>query len=279
MPTKAQIISDILILGTRFSRTDETRLDEDYIGFKIDQIRVQEIIKEYNFTGVIDQNWLMDFGIIPLYNVNFSDDKTVTHCACDIMKAKIPSIINLTAIGEGNLDLGLKVLSACGTKEYFAYPLEMWRNIPSEHVRSKFNYYQRFGNSIYVNKKVNYLRFYGIPETTDGLFIKNTLPVLSGYIKVGISYTVNSASVTYNGNTYLKNQTFVGVLGVSTYTGSGLVNYANQMAPMTNTDPYPVSSHMARLIVLEFMTKELGIEKQQVADVQDDSIDDVKKQG
>jgi len=62
MPTKKQIIDDIIILATRFGVTDDTRLDETYIGFKVEQIRASKIIEEYNYTGIIDQNWLVDFG-------------------------------------------------------------------------------------------------------------------------------------------------------------------------------------------------------------------------
>lgn len=279
MPTKKQIIDDIIILATRFSVTDDTRLDETYIGFKIEQIRASKIIEEYNFTGVIDQNWLVDFGTLDLYPVNFADDPNITHCACDIMKFKLPvPVINLTALGEGNLDLGLKVISACGTKQYTPFPLERWRMIPPEHVRSLFNYYSRIGTQMgYVNRNVKHLRFIGIPETTEGLYIKNTLPVNSGEIKAGVSYTVHTNTITYNGTIYLSNQSFVGVAGVTSFTGGGTLYYTNFESPFLETDPYPISSHLARLIVIEFLTQELAIEEKQISDLQNDSADDAKK--
>lgn len=71
MLTRKQIVDDIIILHTRFSESDDSRIDEDYLAFKIEQARVSEIIKEYNVTGVIDQNWLVDFGIYNLSKVNF----------------------------------------------------------------------------------------------------------------------------------------------------------------------------------------------------------------
>jgi uncharacterized protein with GYD domain len=74
MPTKKQIVDDILILLERFSRTDDSRVDETWVGFKVEQTRVSEILKEYNVTGVIDQNWLVDFGIYDLTKVNIADD-------------------------------------------------------------------------------------------------------------------------------------------------------------------------------------------------------------
>lgn len=279
--TKKQIVDDILTLATRFSQTDDTRLDEDYLAYKVEQARVSEIIKEYNVTGIIDQNWLLDFGIYDLTKVNFADDPNVTSCACDIMKAEIPSVMNLTSLGDGNLDLGLKVISACGKTDYTYYPLEAWRLIPKEHVRSKFHYYQRFGNKIYVNKLVNSLRFIGIPETTDGLIIKKTLPVISGSVKAGVTYIVKggSGSLTYNGVIYLPTNTFVGVTGITIFTASGSCQlfYNNFEVAMTENDPYPVSAHLARQIVISILTTELQIERQQVADVVNDSADDALK--
>ena len=280
MITRKQIVDSILILMTKFSRTDETRLDENYLAFLVEEARVTEIINEYNATGVIDQNWLIDFGIIDLTKVNFADDPNVDFCSCDIMKAEIPSVMNLTALGEGNLDLGLKVISACGSTNYTMFPLERWRMIPKEHVRSKFYYYQRFGNIIYVNKLVNSLRFYGIPETTEGLIVKKTLPIASGNLKSGYVYMVKGSAgiVTYDGVNYLPGQTFT-ANSVTTYvaTGDCKVYYNNFEYTMTDTDQYPVSAHLARQIVISVISTELNIERQQVTDVVNDSADDVLK--
>ena len=278
MPTKKQLIDDVLILHERFSRSDDSRVDETWVGYKVEQARVSEILKEYNVTKVIDQNWLVDFGIHSLTKVNFSDDPIVDFCACDIMKAEIPEVINLTYLGDGNLDLGLRVISACGKTTYTAYPIEAWRMIPKEHVRSMFHYYQRFGTTIYVNKLINNLRFFGIPATTEGLMIKKTLPVISGGIKSGYSYTVKGITglVVYDGVNYLPNDTFTGTATTTfTASGSSQVFYTNYEVEMTENDPYPVSAHLARQIVISILTTEFQIEKQQVVDVLNDSADDV----
>jgi len=278
--TRKKIVDSILILAERFSRSDDSRIDETYLADLVEKVRVSEILKEYNTTLVIDQNWLVDFGLYELTKVNFADDAIVTWCSCDIMKAEIPSVINLTQLGDGNMDLGLKVLSACGKTSYTAYPLEMWRDIPSEHVRSKFGYYQRFGNIIYVNKLVKNLRFFGIPESTDGLIIKKTLPVISGSIKSGYVYMVKgtTGTVTYNGIVYMPNQTFTGT-ATATFTASGnsQVFYNDYQVEMTENDPYPVSAHLARQIIISILTTELQIEKQQDIDKLNDSVDDVVK--
>ena len=278
--TRKNIVDLILILATKFRESDDSRFDEDALAAMVENARVTEIINEYNDTGIIDQNWLLDFGIYSLTRINFADDPIVDFCSCDIMKAEIPSVMNLTALGEGNLDLGLKVLSACGTKEYSYYSIEFWKNLPKEHTRSKFSYYQRFGNDIYVNKLVNNLRFIGIPETTEGLMIKKTLPVISGSIKTGIVYIVKgTGGLNYNSVFYLPNQTFTGVSGVSVFTATGTAQafYNNYEVEMTENDRYPVSAHLARQIIISILSTELQIEKQQVADVVNDSTDDVLK--
>ena len=278
--TRKKIVDDILILSTRFSRTDENRLDENYLAYKVEQVRVSEIIKEFNVTGVIDQNWLLDFGIYNLTKVNFADDPNIDFCECNIMKFEIPSVINLTALGDGNLDLGLRVISACGKTSYTYSPLERWKMIPNEHVQSKFGFYSRFGNVGYVNKLVNSLRFYGIPESIDGLMIKKTMAVISGSIKTGYVYVVKgtSGTVTYNGIVYLPGETFT-ANSTTTFTASGnsQVFYNNFEVAMTENDPYPVSAHLARQIVISILTTELNIESKQVKDVINDSSDDVLK--
>lgn len=280
MPTRKQLVDAIFVLHDRFSRTDEGRIDEDYLAYAVEQARVEEIIKEYNYTGVIDQNWKVDFGIYSMSKVNIADDPIVDFCSCDIMKAEIPEIINLTSLGDGNLDLGLTVISACGKTNYTMYPLEMWKQIPKEHVRAKFHYYQRFGTTIYINKLVNNLRLFGIPSTTEGLMIKKTLPVISGSIKSGYSYMVKGAtgSVTYDGVIYLPNDTFTGT-STATFTASGTsqVYYEDYQIHMTENDPYPVSAHMARKIVLSILTTELQLESKEQVDMVNDSIDDVIK--
>jgi hypothetical protein len=282
MQTRKQIVDSIFILHDRFSRTDDGILDEDYLANLVELTRVSEILKEYNITGVIDQNWLVDFGIHSLTKVSFSDDPNITFCECDIMKAELPEIMNLTALGEGNLDLGLRVISACGKVGYTFSPIERWRMVPKEHVQSKFGFYQRFGTTIYVNKLVNNLRFFGIPATTEGLMIKKTLPVISGSVKPGVTYQVKGATglVTYNSTIYLPSQVFNGVLGITTFVASGTaqVFYNNFEVAMTENDAYPVSAHMAKQIVISILTTELQIERQQAVDMVNDSTDDVLKQ-
>jgi hypothetical protein len=279
MPSKKQISDAIILWASRLKLSDENRLDEDLLGFTIDQVRVEKIIDEYNITGVIDQNWFLDFGNYEMTKVNIADDPNIDFCVCDISKAQIPSTINLTSLGEGNLDLGLRVISACGKQTYTQYSIEFWKHIPAEHVRSKFPYYQRFGNMIYVNRLINNLRFFGIPETTDGLMLKKTLPVLSGSIKSGSSFTVKGVgSITYNGVIYLPLQSFTATSTKTfTATGTAQVFYTDYQVEMTDKDPYPVSMHMARDIIISILTTELQIEKQQVADTVNDSLDDALK--
>lgn len=280
MPSKKQIVDATILWASRLKRSDESRLDPDLLGYLVEQVRCNLIHDEYNVTGMLDQVWFVDFGLYQMTKVNFADEPSIDFCACDIVKTKIPAVMNLTALGEGNLDLGLKVLSACGKTSYFRRQIDSWRRIPKESVLSKFHYYDRLGVAdFFANKLVNNLRFIGIPETTDGLMIKETLPIISGSLKSGYVYMVKgTGSVTYNGTTYLPDQTFTAnSTKTFTATGTAQVFYQNFEREMTDRDPFPVSNRMARDIVISILSTELQIEKQEVADTVNDSLDDALK--
>jgi len=86
--SKKSIIDDVLNIMSKFGQTDDSRLDVDWLSYKIDQVRAELIVKEYDTTKTIDNNWLSDLGLIDFHKVNFADDRTVTYCGCDISKAE-----------------------------------------------------------------------------------------------------------------------------------------------------------------------------------------------
>ena len=281
MITKKSIIDDIIILLADFNVTDDSRLDNEYISYKIDEIRAQLIREQYKVTNVIDQTWLQDLGVVAFHNVNFADDPTVSCCECDISKAFIPQIVSLEN-GNGNQDLGLNVLATCGKKKYYPYSLSIWKDVPANHTRSLFNYYSRINTALYVNKDVDKLRIYGILQNPEDGFVKNSTPIASGSIATGIVYLVKGAQIIYNGNSYAVNATFTGVVGITTYTGSGTIYLNAQAQAFVDTDAYPVTGDMARAIVVEICTKEFKIEQAGLAaDVKNNSRDDkfIQSQG
>jgi hypothetical protein len=277
MGSKKNIVDDIEIILTQFGKTDDSVLDENWIGYKIDDVRAQLIRAEYKITNVIDQSWLSPLGVVPFYAVNFADDRNINCCECDISKTILPQIVSLES-GNGNQDLGLNIMSTCGKKNYHPYALTMWKELPSEHPRNLFNYYFRIGSDLYVNKKVEQLKIFGILRNPEDGVLITSAPVVSGIIATGVVYLVKHAQIVYNSIVYAVNSTFTGVIGVTTFTGSGVVYLSAQTAAFNDTDAYPCTGDMARQIVFEICTKEFGIEvKGLVADRKNDSKDDSTK--
>lgn len=273
MITKKSIIDDIDILLTRFEKTDDSRLDDDFLSYKIDQIRAELIRAEYKVTNVLNQVWFQDLGMVPLHKVNFADDASVTSCECDISKTFLPQIVSLEN-GNGNQELGLNIMSACGKKKYHPYALAMWKDLPKEHTRSLFNYYARINTATYINKLASELRAYAILQSPEDGFTINSTPITSGGILSGVVYVVRYGSVIYDGVPYNNADTFTGV-GETTFTGTGVVYLNSQKQAFTDTMAYPVTGDMARQIVIEICTKEFKIESAGFAlDIKDDSKDD-----
>jgi len=272
--TKKREVDKILDILTKFGRTDDSRFDETWIGNMYDQIRSQLIVAEYQQTGIVDRNWLTDLGLTTFYPVNFADDESVNYCCSDMSKTTLP---NLIPLGKDGFDLGLfSLISACGTKEYYFQPMSSWKMIPKEHVRSRFSYYDRINTALYVNKKIEKLRPIVVLASPEDGYIVNSAPITSGNLVNGTVYRVKYGQIFYSGATQLEDSTFTAG-ATTTFTGTGKVYLASQLQTLSETQPYPVSSDMARQIALEMLTKEFKIEDSALADAFNDSADDSQK--
>ncbi len=277
--TKKQISDTIINILTKMSLTDDSRFAyiDRQLSYIIDQVRETLIVNQFRTTKVIDRAWITDLGLVEFHQVNFADDPHVTYCNCDISKTFIPPVISLYG-DAGNIDLGLySMLSTCGTTEYYPFPMSVWRNIPSEHIRSKFTYYDRKNTELYVNRKIERLLISAVLQNPADGYIISSNPIVSGYITSGTVYLVKFNQIVYNGVVYNKNTTFTGVVGITTYTGSGKVVLNSQYTALDENEPYPCTGDMARLITLEILTKEFGIEEKELTDLENDSADEQTK--
>ena len=276
MATKKNIIDSIFEILTRFARTDEQRVDEDWLAYKIDQVAAALKEDQYIKTGAFDTTWLVDMGLITFHKVNRADDPSITYCNCDIGKAFVPQVISFIS-KDGNQDLGFySIVSACGTTTYYPKRMFQWSYTPDTHTNALFGYYTRINTSMYTSVFKEKLRIIGCPvNPEDGKLIEST-PIASGSIVSGTVYLVKYASVIYGGVVYLKNTTFTGG-ATTTFTGSGIVYLNSQARSYRDTDPYPASADMIRQIELEILTKEFGIEMKMLVDVRNDSKDDAVK--
>jgi len=274
--TQKNIIDDIKNLLTKFNVTDESRLNNNWLPLKIDEVRAQLIIQQYKDTEILDQSWLTDLGIVDFHKVNLADDVTVSYCGCPISKTSIPQVITLPTKSP-NQDLGVQmIMSTCGKTSYYNRPLTQWRQIPSDHTYQLFPFYYRINTALYVNRHVEKLRIVALllrPE--DGYYIIST-PVASGSIVSGTVYIVKYGQVIYDSVIYNEEDTFTGT-AVTTFAGGGTVYLQTQQVTYRDTYPYPVSADMSRQITIEICTKEFGIEKGQITDVRNDSKGDIQK--
>lgn len=272
--TKQRIIDDLKNILTDFNLSDEHRLDDNWLSNKIDQVRAQIIIDDYNKNGVVRQEWLSDLGFVPFWRVNFANDPNITYCECDISQGFVPKVVSFTGEG-GNPDIGLPtVMSACGKYKYYPYNINIWKDIPPEHIYSKFNYYYRVDTAMYVNKQVENLRMIAVLENPEEGYIIQSAPVESGDLVAGTTYIVKNSQITYNFTTIAVNGTFIAQAGLTTYSGTGKVYLADQLLAISRTQPYPISMDMAREIVIQICTKEFQIAKGEMPDVLNDSADD-----
>lgn len=275
--SKKSIIDNITGLLTKFSYSDESVVDPNVLSYLIDQVRAQLIIAQYKVTNVLDSTWRQDCGLVTFHQVTMADNPQIDCCECDISKAFIPQLISLE-IGNGNQDLALSVMGSCGKIKYYPYQFELWKSIPAEHPRSLFNYYSRINNALYVNKKITQARIFGVFQNPEDAYVISSQPITSGNIATGIVYYVKGGmGVIYNGVTYADGSTFTGVVSVTTFTGNGLVYLNSQKVAFSDLDLYPVTGDMARQIVIEICTKEFNIERSQIIDVKNDSVDDFAK--
>lgn len=274
--TQKNIIDDIKNLTSKFNVTDESRLNNDWLPLKIDEVRAQLIVQQYKETETLDQSWLTDMGVVDFHKVNIADDSRVSYCGCSVSKAYIPQVISLPTKSP-NQDLGIQMItSVCGKTSYYNRPLNQWRQIPGSHPYTLFPFYYRFNTALYVNREIEKLRIVALllrPE--DGYYILSA-PVTSGSIVSGTVYIVKFGQVIYDSVIYNEEDTFTGT-AVTTFAAAGSVYLQTQQVTYRDTYPYPVSADMARQITLEICSKEFGIEKGQIADVRNDSKDDVQK--
>lgn len=279
--TKKELIDDVLMIASDFVPTDDSRLSERWISYKIDHIRAEKIIRNYNVNENVDFAWLSPPFYISLYKINEADNAATFYSNCEMSKCEIPPVISLTNPQDSNQDVGIYALmSSDGKFAYYPRALQMIQMIPAEHAMKKFRYYARYNTTLYVTGIVDRLRLSPILLYPEDGYLTNSAPVASGSLVSGTTYIVKFGNVVYNSVQYLGNDptrnTFTAT-ATATYTGSGKVYLYNQVEAFEETDPYPVGGEMAREIVLEILTKEFAIEQSMLGDYENDNTDDFRK--
>lgn len=274
--TPKAIVDSVMLMLSKFQLSKDSRFNEDWIYYKLCQIGADLKIKQYTSSNrSIDYTWLSAPITLNFYRVNRAEDINIT-CNCDISKTTIPQTISLPS-ADGNMDLGIFSLnSMCGTKIYTLNRMTQWTYMPKESTFSLFSYYDRRNTDLYVNNIVDKLQFTGmLLDPTEGNLI-NSAPISSGSLVNGIVYAVKFGQIIYNNVVYAANSTLT-ANATATFTGNGTVYLNSQVRAFRETDPYPASGEMIRQMELEILTKEFGIESNEINDVRNDSVDDANK--
>lgn len=276
MSTRKEHIYDLKRLLTKGGITDESRLNNNHLGFLLDQRRAKEIRDSFKRNPVIEPIWVQDYGVFELTPVNRSEDSSITGCTCKLSKAIIPSIISIVDPISNTSDLGTyMVRSTCGRYKYEQISVDKLHLIHPDSIMSKMSFYARVGNALYVTPEAKKLRGLFIQDSPlEGYIIDNTW-VLSGNLVVGTSYTVSAGKVTHNSIIYQLGQSFTAV--AKTYTGTGKIQHTNLKRRMTNDDTYPMSHTMAEVVKMKILTQDFGFEERVVEDMKNDSQDDANK--
>jgi len=275
--TLRQIQDDLLQLLTRSTPGIETRIEKRHLRYKVNEKRAKTIKENYMRHREVQPVWLQRLGELKFTRVTSSDDPNLLSCDCTFGKATIPAVVSLPD------DLGVyRVASSCNTKKYYPIKPDRFFAFDNGSVRSKSKYFFRIGNSLYVSpyiKEGNVTLILEDPLTGWNL---KTETVQSGSILEGVTYVVESGTVTYNSVLYQKASTFVGVAGVATYTGTGVVKHNDKKVAMTIDDDYPMSHTMTEQVVMQILTNDYKIESQtiseQAPDGQDDTIVKINEQ-
>lgn len=264
--TRDELIFDVKIILEAAGISNQSKLDEDYIGFKIDQKRAKEIRDTYNRNPVIEPVWRQDYGVFDLASVNAAEDSTIASCDCKFSKAKLPPVVSFSDKRSNTPDLGVSIRSVCGKYDFSYMTLEKMPLITKDSLYSKFRHYTRVFNSYYLTPEVKKARAILVLENPlDGYVLDNTYQA-SGALVNGTSYVVASGRINYNSTVYDKGDTFTAT-ATTTFTGSGKVTFSNQKRTMLNTDEYPMSSTMAEVVLLKIFTQDYSISAQRVGDI------------
>lgn len=273
--TRLEAIYDIIEILTKSGFTDDSRLDIDYIGYKVDQKRSKEIRDSYSRNGNIDPMWIQDFGATDVTKVSQLDDPTLQVNECVFGKLTLPPVVSMRSGLLGTENIGvISILALSGNQEYYYRPMSrlfQLMNLREDHPERKYNFYGKVHNSIYLNPFAEKVRPLLILENPLDGYVIQTEYVNSGDLTIGTSYTVYDNQVTHNSVNYIPGQTFIAVN--ANFTGTGKVKFTNGKRKMTNDDQYPLSQTMMDVVILKVLTIDYKIEMSQINDIRNNSTD------
>lgn len=246
-----------------------SRIEDRHLEFLIHQYRAKEIRREFQKYREIDPTWLQNMGLVNYTKVTSDDDPNIpdTVSDCVLGKFTIPTVVNMPD------DMGVyRVVSGDRKCSYYRTTPDRFWGFVDGSLRSKFKYYFRIGNAVYIHPYSEQGIMTLILDNPLSGYVYSTENVLTGNLVTGTTYKVVSGQIVHNSTTYYNGDTFAAVN--ANFTGNGKVQANTQKASLTRTDNYPMSNVMADRIIMQIATQEYGIERASIGDPKEDAKDD-----
>lgn len=260
--------SDVMLIYERLKLNKNKRLLETHAEFLIAKYRAAVINDDYKANRQIDPATLQDFGLVNFTNVLSPDDPNVPYGSVEYGKLTIPQVVTLPD------DRGVfRVASSSKLCEHYPLPSPLFFSVPAGSITAKSRYYTRINDALYIDhyaEQGNVILILDNPM--DGVVLL-TEYVQPGNIESGISYTVQTGQVLYNGVGYNVGAAFTGIFGITTFSGTGTVKRTVQKRAITIDDNYPLSFKMAERVLLTMFYQEFKIEASQMTDIRNDAQD------
>ena len=252
--------------------TDDTRIADGHLIFKINNYWAIFLKEDYNQTGILNKSAYQRIPLITSYPVSSADDPSVDGGTIKFSKITVPKLIQL---GEREPAMDLWMSQKHQRIYFIDRDTLMEMIIANDELLDIFKYYIYEGNDVYIYPVVGNVSFAGLLETPMDASMFYTTPEALFDLTAEIEYIVTSGSVKAGTTVYLKGETFTAVSG-TTYSGDGVVYRSTKVIDANKDMEYPISSDMAERIVLEILSKDFMLEKQSIFDIFNDSADQFK---
>ena len=267
-----EIIYDIRTLMNQSS--EDSRLDDSFLAYKINEYRATLIQKKYAETREVEPEWLQTIPVSLVTCVGTGDDPSVYGESTRLGKVTLPSVVSLPR------NLGLYRMSS-SSKQKQIYPTtehEFYMMLETGDTRLElFEFYFPIGKAHYFypyREKATATCILENPLEAQG---KLTEIILNGNLSDGTSYIVTQNAVVYGGVMYLPGQQFVALSTIgSSYQGDGVLFLKDKLFTLDTRNDYPCDAAMAEQIIMEILTKDFKIESSFVTDMRQDFADNFK---
>jgi hypothetical protein len=223
------------------------------------------------YPSLVDSGDVADFNIATqIWQTDYSKIK--------LGKLKLPELFDSPN--------ALRIYSLSRTDRYHPISIEqlMLMIQLSDDRLNRFRYYTRIGSEVLITPRTNVRVDAILKDPRDGKVIQNHY-ISNGTIIAGVSYTVYEAPIIYNSIQVDPGNEFTGLSGQVSWTALsgvwavvGKVKFTNLLRSFdSQRDEYPLPDGAIREIILNVLTKDFGVERQQVADLKVDSADEQQK--